>query len=228
MARQYDSVTVDSPNPLARFAHRSRYRHSVSLVSHLLESNASCLDFGCGNGRFLSTLAATRPDIQLYGHDRFSNPRGPFGLIENVAEVPDRSLDCVCAFEVLEHLFDSDFYDFVALAKRTLKENGRLIVSVPIMLGPVLIPKYFNARLVNRVSWRYSYAELYGSVVRLQSVGRYSEDSNTYTHRGFDFRSLKGRLLNEFTLEAEDFRPFPFLWWGFNSQYFSVWKHTGF
>lgn len=82
----------------------------------------------------------SRPDLEIYGHDKFADPCGSFDLIENVAEVPNRSLVCVCAFEVFKHLFDSDISSFVALVKRVLKANGRLIVSVPIMLGPAQQP----------------------------------------------------------------------------------------
>ena len=224
MKRLYDPVTVNSPNPIARYAHRRRYHYSVSLTSRLLDQNQSCLDFGYGNGRFLAELAKQRSDLTLVGYDKFSDHQGPFDTIRDVTEAHDGSFNCVCAFEVLEHLFDSDIDDFVALVGRVLKKGGRLIVSVPILQGPVLIPKYINARLVNRVPWRYSLQELVQSTIFHRPVERHSDDGLTYTHKGFHFRMLRERLSTDFVLVDELYQPFPRLWWGFNSQCFSVWQ----
>jgi 2-polyprenyl-3-methyl-5-hydroxy-6-metoxy-1,4-benzoquinol methylase len=49
--------------------------------------------------------------------------------------------DVVPSFEVCEHLADSELDEFLLSTERNLKSNGRLIVSVPIMIGCAVIAK---------------------------------------------------------------------------------------
>lgn len=58
-----------------------------------------------------------------------------------MAAVPKDSIDVLTAFEVLEHVIDEDLTAFIADARRVLKSSGTLIVSVPIMFGPVVLAK---------------------------------------------------------------------------------------
>lgn len=49
----YSKQTLESPNPIARYAHRKRYELSVGKAIKVLGKNASLLDYGCGEGDFL-------------------------------------------------------------------------------------------------------------------------------------------------------------------------------
>jgi hypothetical protein len=49
----YDRQTVNSPNPLARFSHRSRVEKSASLVKRHLSEGGVVVDFGAGTGLLL-------------------------------------------------------------------------------------------------------------------------------------------------------------------------------
>lgn len=52
----YDRQTVESSNPLVRYAHRSQLRRTCALVRRLPEVRR-LLDYGCGSGEFLGAPA---------------------------------------------------------------------------------------------------------------------------------------------------------------------------
>ena len=59
----YEDNTINSANPLARFAHRSRYGFSLSMIEG--RNNINLLDFGCGDGTFLSN-ASNKENTNTY------------------------------------------------------------------------------------------------------------------------------------------------------------------
>ena len=65
----YRAQTLDTPNPVARYAHRQRYKASFERVTSAVPHGGTVLDYGCGQGDFLNTLADLRPDLSLYGYD---------------------------------------------------------------------------------------------------------------------------------------------------------------
>lgn len=59
----YDIQTINSPNPLARYSHRTRINKCVQLANDLLKKNDKLLDFGAGKGLFfLNHISHIRPD----------------------------------------------------------------------------------------------------------------------------------------------------------------------
>ena len=60
------------------------------------------------------------------------------------------------AFETLEHVDDHVLEEFISFCERSLRAGGVLIISVPIMVGPILLLKYPNAVFINKSRWRYS------------------------------------------------------------------------
>src|ERR1700753_193656 len=77
MEVSYEKQTVDNPNPLARFAHRTRLKKSKRLLAPLLTDSAVLLDYGCGQGRFLHDIATDieekRPNVVLLGYDPYQS-----------------------------------------------------------------------------------------------------------------------------------------------------------
>jgi hypothetical protein len=57
----YDQQTINSPNPLVRFAHRSRVAKSVALANKYLPQKGVVVDFRAITGLFLRTLGNERP-----------------------------------------------------------------------------------------------------------------------------------------------------------------------
>jgi SAM-dependent methyltransferase len=97
------------------------------------------LDFGCGEGRYLSVLQRHFPEAQLVGcdvskvalgHAQRNWPRAEFTLMtDGLVPAPDGSFDLILSVEVLEHVAD------VELATRELGRllapSGRLVVTTP-------------------------------------------------------------------------------------------------
>lgn len=215
----YERQTVDSPNPVARFAHRSRAARSVALAEKYLPSRGAVVDFGAGTGLFLRTLGDRRPDSTLYAIEPFMPPAAD----PRIRYVPDfealnLQADLITAFEVCEHLLDGEAEQFLRDAGRHLKADGRLIISVPIMIGAALILKELNKAILYRRGLEYSASELiagvFGGAVERPPGQRWS-------HKGFDYRWLRKKIAENFIIEREMLSPLPLPWWA-NSQIFFI------
>ncbi|MEM7120935.1 MAG: class I SAM-dependent methyltransferase [Pseudomonadota bacterium] len=222
----YERQTYRSVNPLARFAHGSRFGLSQSLASGNLPSGATLIDYGAGDGRFLRDLSQMRSDAELYGLEPYMKPpadgdRG-FTRLTALEQAQGREYGVITCFEVLEHLEPADTDIFVDFVQQSLAPDGYLIVSVPIMYGPVLVPKALNAKYVKKSDWSYSLTELIRGVLA-RPVER--DPGNLYlNHKGYDWRKTRDRLNMHFEEAECRFSPFSSLWWGFNSQWFGVFR----
>lgn len=215
----YDRQTINSPNPLARFAHRSRVAKSVALAEKYLPQKGVVVDFGAGTGLFLSALGARRSDAMLCAIEPFmpraTNPR--IHYFPNLASL-NLEADLISAFEVCEHLTDAEIEQFLASAQHAIKIDGKLIVSVPIMIGGALLLKELNRSLLFRRASDYSISELLAGFFG-RAVQRTTD--RLTSHKGFDFRWLREKLCERFSIEAEIPSPLPLPWWA-NSQVFFI------
>ncbi len=212
----YDRQTLDALNPLARYAHRRRFAYSLSMVDQVLPEHGRLLDYGCGPGRFLQALSAARPDAELLGYDPYvETGGGTYRQVGNTAELDDGSFDAVSALEVCEHLDAAETDTLFAEVKRLLKPAGDFIVSVPIMYGPVLLLKEVNGILLHRRAPEYRPGEFLRALAG-QPIPRGPEIKAS--HKGFDFRALRGRLEQDFRIEAEALSPSSARPWYLNSQ----------
>ena len=218
MARwlSYAHQTHDSPNPLARFAHRSRYKLSVELAERLLPNGGTLVDFGAGEGTFLDKVGQRRPDARLLAIEPHQTIDLPDVVrIARIEDIPERSADLVAAIEVLEHLTDEQLRDFLTAAKAILKPGGKLLVSVPIMYGLALPVKELSRTLLHR-RWSDTRAgELLKATAGIP-IGRPANRAGS--HKGFDFRSLRWEIAAAFRIAEERYSPFPSVPWWVNSQ----------
>src|SRR5271165_1307724 len=99
-------MTVETPNPLARFAHRTRMARSVALVERYLPPEGALVDFGAGTGLLLHQLRAHFPMADLIGVEPFMAPLYPASAryVAGLGELDSGSVDLICAFEVCEHM----------------------------------------------------------------------------------------------------------------------------
>ena len=215
----YDRQTINSPNPLARFAHRSRVAKSVALAEKYLLPKGVVVDFGAGTGLFLSTLGGRRPDVDLYAIEPFMPPSTD-SRIHYIPNFESLKLDAdlITAFEVCEHLTDAETERFLSNAQHFIKTDRKLIISVPIMIGGSLILKELNRSILFRRASEYSITELIAGVLG-RTVLRPTH--RNLTHKGFDFRWLRERLRERFIIEDEILSPLPLPWWA-NSQVFFI------
>jgi 2-polyprenyl-3-methyl-5-hydroxy-6-metoxy-1,4-benzoquinol methylase len=130
-----DEMAVPSythSNPLIRWLMWRRYK----VIASLLERGAeSALEFGCGMGLFLPTLAATHRSVSAidlfpgYAQQLVAELGLDVRFAPDLSAIPDGSLDHVVAADVMEHLDDPAQVARTFRAK--LKPTGRLLVSGP-------------------------------------------------------------------------------------------------
>jgi 2-polyprenyl-3-methyl-5-hydroxy-6-metoxy-1,4-benzoquinol methylase len=120
-------------NPLIRWLFWRRLAVIETLAD--LGSEDAVLDFGCGVGLLLPTLAARAgtvyaTDLRMH-YARTLNEQHGLGVrfIDELGDLPDGTLDVIVAADVMEHLEDPD--EWARRFARKLKPDGRLIISGP-------------------------------------------------------------------------------------------------
>jgi SAM-dependent methyltransferase len=218
MARtvSYARQTLDSPNPLARFAHRSRYKVSLDLADRLLPQHGALVDFGAGEGTFLDKFQARRADAQLTAIEPHMTIAFPnIARVPSIWEIPEGTVDLVAAFEVLEHVTDEGLADFLAGARKALKPGGRLLVTVPIMYGVAVPVKEASRAILHRRLGDTGPVEM---LKAMMGVPIPRAANRLTSHKGFDFRQLRKEIAGTFTIIEETRSPFPKAPWWLNSQ----------
>ena len=225
----YEKQTLDNPNPIARFAHRTRFKKSASLVLDGLKPGATVFDYGCGQGRFLHELTrafADRPehaDTRFLGYDPFMAAQyDGYTVFSDLDAVADGSLDVITSLEVCEHLDDAATARFVRFIREKLKPAGKALVTVPIMIGPALLVKELSRIVLFRRRSDTASAQLWRAA--FLNVPPTRADDIAVSHRGYDWR-VTYRLLSEtFRCEKLMFSPLPLVGGYGNSQAIMVFR----
>ena len=213
----YNKQTLDTPNPIARFSHKERYKFSLIQVLKHISPNGVVLDFGCGDGSFLHKLRVARPQAVLYGFDPESDQNfESYQRINTLDILKDRSIDVVCCFETLEHLYTHEREHFFVDVKRILNTNGKVVLSVPIIGGPTLFLKDLNRNILFKRKSEYSLKELLLASLFYKPAPK--PENPRVTHKGFNFREIEEELSTIFNIMEKLYSPFPFLPWFLNSQ----------
>nr|WP_128935750.1 class I SAM-dependent methyltransferase [Bradyrhizobium zhanjiangense] len=189
------------------------------MATKYLPKGGTICDFGAGTGLFLTGLGDSRPDAKLYAVEPYM-PASADTRIRYVSDFSGLSekLDLLVCFETCEHLSDDQLNAFLEEGAKSLRSTGTLIVSVPIMMGPVLLLKELNRAFLFRRKSDYSLSELIAGTFA-RPVERAA--NRLPTHKGFDFRWLRQMISQYFTVEEEFYSPLPLPWWA-NSQVFLV------
>lgn len=217
----YNKQTLDTPNLIARFAHKARYKISFIKTLEYLGNNGVLLDFGCGDGSFLNKLKMIRSDAVLYDYDPESKQSVEFyKQIDTLNDLGDQSVNIVCCFETLEHLHAHEREPFYADVRRILAENGKVVVSIPIIEGPILLLKELNRMILFQRRPEYSFKELLSASFLGKPAAK--PENPRITHKGFNFRDIEEELSSKFKTVEKMYSPFPLLPWFLNSQYFLI------
>jgi 2-polyprenyl-3-methyl-5-hydroxy-6-metoxy-1,4-benzoquinol methylase len=209
----YEKQTVDNPNPITRFAHRTRLKRSKRLVMPYITDSAVLLDYGCGQGWFLHDLAIDvkeqKPRVTLLGYDPYVNAQyDDYRVVSDPTAIDAQSVTILTCLEVCEHLTDSETRELIDFAVTVLAPNGRLLVSVPIMTGPAVLLK----ELSRSILWRRRPDMTASELFKAAFVGipaRRADDIKS-SHRGFDWRVTEQTLLRTFRRVHIEFSPLPF------------------
>jgi SAM-dependent methyltransferase len=211
------------------WSHGSRFALARRLVEP--SEGGRLLDYGCGDGtfaamihgRFRETLGVDVDPDQLrecaarLGH----LPGVRFAPSRDVASADDTGRwDVVTCMEVLEHCLVDERRRIVRELARLAAPGGRVVISVPIEVGPSILGKQFFRALAGlRRLGDYEHRERYSPVelVRAAAGGRVERvvfegngpdgPHEYYGHKGFDFRDLEREVRATFAEVRRLFTP---------------------
>ncbi|BDX31628.1 hypothetical protein TUM20985_21750 [Mycobacterium antarcticum] len=217
---------IGNSNKVIAWSHRSRFVKAISLID---DDAANLLDYGCGDGTFLAMAAAKYEkghgaDIdanQIEGcKERFADLDDvSFSVIGELTSEYDGTFDVVTCMETLEHCTEDIVEIVLADLARLAAPGGRVIVSVPIEIGPSFVLKQSIRALARRMGnssyhmvERYTAADAAKMVFagRNTSVERplYKVDgAEGYSHFGFNWRALRERVAHHLVVEETQFTP---------------------
>jgi 2-polyprenyl-3-methyl-5-hydroxy-6-metoxy-1,4-benzoquinol methylase len=245
-AGDYARKQIYCPSRVVAWSHGSRFRLAARLAA-AAGSGGRLLDFGCGDGTFIALTHGAFADVigcdidaaqlaecrdRLRGLDRVT-------FIHTGALAADAhagAYDVVTCMEVLEHCVDAQRTEVLDTLRRVVKPAGRLIVSVPIEVGPALLGKQLFRAIA---AWRghgdyqhretYSPRELAAAVLARPPLTRAEYDVQTPEgsmrycgHKGFDWHVLEAEIARRFAIDERRFTPLPPLGAMLNSQVWFV------
>lgn len=230
----YARKQIYCPNRVVSWSHASRFRLAAELARAC--GGTRLLDYGCGDGTFLALMrgvfaTAVGADVD---ERQLDDCRARFEGTPGVEFLHTGSLsggghagtyDAVTCMEVLEHCPEPERLRVLDALCRLAAPGGRIIISVPVEIGPALFGKQlFRALAAWRGQGDYQYRETYTPRELLAAVlgrpnlarARYRvvKDGRPFEycgHKGFDWRVLESEIRDRLTIERRLFTPLPAL-----------------
>ena len=182
---------------------------------------------GCARRGVLDAAGVNKGEIARhlgfpagYGQSRFAIARG--NAFEAQVKA-DGCADLVFCTEVFEHLPPAETARALSEIGRILKPGGRLLVGVPVEIGPPALAKGLFRALRRPGEFDARPAPVASALLcrppRARPLDEISPGRAYYPHHlGFDHRALAGALAARFRLEGSAGSPFPALPWWLNSE----------
>jgi 2-polyprenyl-3-methyl-5-hydroxy-6-metoxy-1,4-benzoquinol methylase len=226
------------------WSHGSRFRLAAELAS--AGAGRRLLDYGCGDGTFIALTEGSFPVVVGADVDakEVEECRQRLGHLAGVTFVHTTELGpahtagygVVTCMEVLEHCIDRERVRVLDELRRLVAPGGRVVISVPIEVGPALLGKQFFRAVA---AWRghgdyrhretYSPRELFAAALARPDLARavYTVDTPAGPiqycgHKGFDWRVLDREIRERFNVEQRLFTPLGPLGAVLNSQVWFV------
>jgi phospholipid N-methyltransferase len=220
----YAEQTYASPYWVVRYPHQKRIRTATNAL--LSAQPTALLDYGAGDGKLLfeaiarglvsTTVVAYEPVTEF--SDRLLRGAEACGasdritLVRDLAELASHRFDYITCLGVLEHMPLLQRYAFYDVCDATLNPNGRVLIDVPVEMGPTLVLKAVARRMLKGRDREYTPRELLrimlGAII--YDPQRF-DPANTSTwihdHKGFDYRLLRHEMAHRF--EVTGMRPTP-------------------
>lgn len=227
----YAKFTRDNKSKIKKFSHQKRFDVAIKLID--LEPEESLLDFGTGDGYLLEKLFYTTQNRNLYGYDPIDfmydelqqtiskNNLNSIKITNNLSAFNHKTFNVVSCLEVLEHFSEKEQRSRILEIKNFLKDDGRIIISVPIETGlPSLLKniiRFFIKQGKEGGTIKNTLKSFLGLKIERQKEGY------IYTHVGFNHKNLE-KLFKECGLKTvkKEFSPFKFLYGTLNSQVFYI------
>jgi 2-polyprenyl-3-methyl-5-hydroxy-6-metoxy-1,4-benzoquinol methylase len=242
---QYYREQIGSKSRIIAWSHRSRFNTVNRLIG---SSKPRLLDYGCGDGTLLalasgSIAEGTGVDADAGQIDECRTRLASFGnlqflVVSDVAgENHDSAYDVVTCMETLEHCTEAVVEVVLADLARLCAPDGRVIISVPIEVGPSFLLKQSIRAIAKRrglssyhLSERYStrdalkmiFASRGTSIERREYVFDESGEVQGYSHYGFNWRGLREGVTQYMRVERTLFSPVGFLGGWVSSQVYFV------
>jgi 2-polyprenyl-3-methyl-5-hydroxy-6-metoxy-1,4-benzoquinol methylase len=130
-----------APSILAGLKPREPYLQNLVRRHFPAESDAIILDLGCGHGSLIyvarhlgySSIWGVDGSTQQVAAAKLLGIEGVEhgSVMEALSRQPDASLDCLIAFDLIEHLDRDEMLALVDQARRVLRSGGRWIIHTP-------------------------------------------------------------------------------------------------
>ena len=231
----YAAKQIFCKDRLIAWSHRRRFAAGLELARRF--RGRQILDYGCGDGTFLALLSATadRPATAVGAElDEFQveDCRARLSHLAGVSfeaiaaldrEEHRERYDGVVCMEVLEHVVAVD--SVIERLWRLLRQDGTLIVSVPVETGlPLLLKQIVRGVAALRGVGDYRGANPYtaGEYIASMFAGSaphinrpiygVDRDMPFHDHKGFNWRVLRDRLTRRFIID--EIAASPMAWLG--------------
>lgn len=237
----YARKQLRNPFALIRWSHRSRFARAVDLAA--VAGGRRLLDFGCGDATFLALLARSphapaaavgaelETGVVEGNRRRFAHLPALSFVLQSELESPalTGTFDVITCMEVFEHVTDPE--GGLDLFHRLLRPGGRLILSVPVEIGPAVVLKQLARQVAGWMGaphypgvTPYTWGELFRSVFAgdtqhlVRPVNRDPAGFASHCHKGFNWKVLRGLVARRFTVTRISASPLGWLPPGLNSQ----------
>ncbi|TWT33420.1 class I SAM-dependent methyltransferase [Blastopirellula retiformator] len=230
----YYRKQLDCKSGIIAWSHRSRFRVGLDLVG---SSVPKLLDYGCGDGTFLGMASnqieeGAGADIAV---EQIVDCRKRLASIPNLSfyEISDLAEErhagaysVVTCMETLEHCPAPSVEIVLSDLARLVAPTGKVIISVPIEIGPTFVLKSAVRRMA---AWRglsdYRHYEKYAfrDSLRMIFANKSTEFDRpvygtSHSHYGFNWRAMRQIVRNHLKIERTLFSPIGFLGGWFSSQ----------
>lgn len=220
------------------WSHNARFRKALRLLG---PHAGRLLDYGCGDGTFLAMAASQiqsgdgadiSADQIAACRRRFADTTNLrfFHVSELIGSDFEHQYDVVTCMETLEHCLDATVDVVLADLARLVTTTGRVIISVPIEIGPTFFFKTAIRKFAGRTiqpEYRHYESYTFADTLRMVFATKHTQlqrhvhglpDTPFHNHYGFNWRHLRARLGRYFTVERTTFSPLGFLGGFFSSQ----------
>ena len=224
---RYYRKQLGCQSTIIAWSHRSRFETALRVVG---PSVRRLLDYGCGDGTFLA-MAAPRVELGVgtdIDAEQLEDCRARFAELENLRfhaldelsdPVHEGRYDVVTCMETLEHCPDAVADIVLADLVRLVAPGGRVLISVPVEVGPTFVIKAAVRKLAAlRGLSDYRHYESYslrdalgmifaGSEARVPRPLYGDAESPHHSHYGFNWRSMRERVRTRLDVERTLFSP---------------------
>ena len=212
------------------WSHRSRFAMALKLLGH---DPVNVMDYGSGDGTFLSMASPTigrgvGVDLAV---DQIEDCRIRLASLRNLefnalsalaAPHHVAAYDRVYCMETLEHCTAPVVDVVLRDLARLVSPAGRVIISVPIEIGPTFAAKYVlrsAAALRGLSDYKFYERYVFSDAIRMTFAGRHTalsrpvhqdKDGESHSHYGFNWRALRIIVSRFLVVERTLFSPFGF------------------